>query len=320
MRKIMRERNSFWKHYEGRDFGPLTVLSRGIRWLEAHHSNRLPDLGSCSSIIVASDYSGDRGAEFQVLSFLLVDEGSLPYWNQKRQEIRQKYLQGRGEIAFKRLNDTRRREALLPFLEVANALSGLLVTIAIHKRVRSLFALQQLEPSDHDLPQFAHWDRKVFEKMLRVSTFIAFFIGGLGSSGQNIRWITDEDDIVANPRFQAEARTLCDYAFQFYSQHPIGSFDCVTTAVDEAMVLKDFTAIPDLVAGATSEIVSGMHLQGVVPSDDEAVPLPDLTTNKSLAIVEWYSDYSQPLKRLLCFMPPRRKPWSIKIIDFEKLE
>jgi hypothetical protein len=310
-----------WHLSDSQDFGPLSVLSRGISELEQKNRESLPDLLRSQSIFIASDYSGEHDtAEFQVLSFLFGDWQSVLAWNEARVTVRNEYLRNR-EMSYKRLKDKARAQALSPFLNAANNLSGLSVTIATHKKVASLFSAKRLKLAELGLEKYSHWDISTLEKLFRVVNFIGFFVTGLACADQDIRWITDEDAIVANEKHIEEVNELCDFALNLYAGQHTGSFSCEIAGSDDgSMFKKDLVAIPDLIAGALSEILSQLHSGKLMPIDEKIVPLPDSLSSKSVEIVNWFADYSKPLKRILCVIPPRSSPWSIKLMDFQPLK
>ena len=317
----MRHEIGLWKYMNREDLGPLSVLNNGIRNLESNHYNIVPDFRNCPTISIASDYSGTHSAaEFEVLSFLFYDKQSLREWNKARLLLRQEYHIGDREIAYKKLNDIIKRRALLPFLNIANNISGLSVNIAIHKKVASLFAQKLLSPSELGWEKYNYWDSLAFEKMCRAVNLIGFFLAGITHSAQHILWITDEDDIVANETYKADTTEMFYSALQHYSKGYLGSFSCETTALDDSsMELRDLAAIPDLVAGASCEILSQLHITKSIPNDEQLVPLPDSIPDKSNEIINWYADYSHPLKRLLYVIPPRSTPWKTHLMDFQRL-
>ncbi len=310
-----------WRLSDRQDFGPLSVLCRGISDLEQKNRETLPDLRRSQNIVIASDYSGEHDtAEFQVLSFLFSDGQSVQAWDKDRVIVRNDHLKNR-EMSYKGLKDKAKAQALLPFLNAANNLSGLSVTIATHKKVESLFSVKRLNLAEEGLAKYSHWDTSKFEKLFRVANFIGFFVAGLAHADQDIRWITDEDAIVANEKRIAEVNELCDFALNFYAGQHTGSFSCeIDISDDGTMFKKDLVAIPDLIAGALSEILSHLHSGNLMPIDEKIVPLPDSLSHKSVEIVNWFADYSKPLKRILCVIPPRSSPWSIKLIDFQPLK
>src|SRR5207249_3520816 len=85
------------------------------------------------------------------------------------------------------------------FLSAANNIGGLSVSILVHKAIVSLFRESaQIDLSEPGLEGFSHWKGTSFEKMLRIVHLVSFFIAGLSRAGQDVLWITDEDEIAAN--------------------------------------------------------------------------------------------------------------------------
>src|SRR5664279_1057869 len=66
---------------------------------------------------VASDYSGaQRGSRFMMIGVLIGDAGHSAEWELRRRKIRKQHLPDSRRMSFKGLNDSKRRAALIPFL------------------------------------------------------------------------------------------------------------------------------------------------------------------------------------------------------------
>jgi len=86
-----------------------------------------------TSLLVA-DFGGSHiGQLFDTYSFLILDIDRNSEWRRGQQEFRQRILRNIRRMAFKALNDNQRREALGPFLRLADGIDGWLVTFAISK-------------------------------------------------------------------------------------------------------------------------------------------------------------------------------------------
>ena len=144
---------SRWRHFDNPSKEPtlelLVTLSQQIRELEGRDANILPDLRSGSTILVASDYSGQHtGADYQVISLLLADLDQCAAWEALRRKVRQDFLRDGRRMSFKGLGDRQKGRALLPFLNAANSIPGLTVSFAIHKEIDSLFVERNWLRSD----------------------------------------------------------------------------------------------------------------------------------------------------------------------------
>lgn len=73
-------------------------------------------------------------------------------------------------IRNKGLNDRQKRSFLVPFLNSANFMNGLLLSIIIDKKIKSFFEKKgTLNKNNPDLENFKNWKISSIEKMLRTS-------------------------------------------------------------------------------------------------------------------------------------------------------
>jgi hypothetical protein len=141
--------------------------------------------------------------------------------------------------------------------------------------------------------------------MLRVVHLVGFFIAGLSRTGQDVLWITDEDEIAANDDRLRELTKLFGNISSHYIPHNMGHFRCGTTRSDDASrQLEDLASIPDLIAGALSEVVVTLNQQGIMPSNSLFVFGPQNIKAKTAEIMNWFSTDLEPLKRLVYMIEP----------------
>ena len=302
----------------------MVKISEQIRQLELLNPDLLPDLRKYPSVIIASDYGGQhKGAEYQTLSFLL----GIPSleWDNRRTRIRENFLTLGRRMAFKSLNDKHKQKALKPFLDSANFIPGLLATVAIHKSKLSLFEdFNRIDLHNPKFEKFIKWDVTSFEKLLRVIHFLCFFIGGLSREGQDIYWFTDQDEIVPpNKDRRKEVVEIFTHIFQQYIPHKMGQIVMETTEIDtNSRKLEDFVAIPDLAAGALSEVLTIMHKTNQMPGKNILRPLPTKISNKTKFIIQWLSQKSEPLKRMTCVINPTQDDptlFNLKWLDLTQI-
>jgi hypothetical protein len=130
------------------------------------------------------------------------------------------------------------------------------------------------------------------KKLLWTSHLGSLLFAGLSAPGQNLLWFTDEDDIGANPQRVTEATTLIAHISSGYQSHPSGHLRFGTTACDNGdLFLEDIVAIPDLAAGALSEVPK-IHSQSRI--SQIAMPLRGHVSNKALAILGWLASGAHP--------------------------
>lgn len=275
--------------------------------MELRHPDFLPDLRKGPVIFIGSDYSGQHDlAEYETFTFLFADLENCIRWGKLRCDFRKEFLRDGRRISYKGLNDKKRRKALLPFLYAANSIPGLVVTILVDKTIEVLFEpIENAELWDSPLKDYKHWKRPVFEKLLRIIHFASLFLSGMSRPYQNVMWITDEDEIVPNDERLREAVNLFGVICSQYLNHTLGHFRWGTTKLDsEARQLEDLVSVADLVAGSLSSVLTNYKKQGSVPKSELIVPPPQNLPRKTKDVMDWFSDNTQILKRVVYLIEP----------------
>ena len=287
--------------------GPFRIIDDGIRRLLTQNPNGFPDLRSASTVLITSDYSGDHsGSKYRVLSFLFADIERCQEWDEKRSNRRARLLADKRRMSFKELShDKQRQRALAPFLTAADAIPGLVFTVAIDSAIDSLFeGAAPLDLSNPDFAAFRKWKPRVLEKAFRVVHLTSFLLAGLSRPGQNVLWFTDEDAIVANPDRLTQFTSLFAWIASSYLAFNLSHLRCGTTQCDNgSLMIEDLAAVPDLIAGSVRD-----QLQLV---SDVGPDLPGVFwihrgdfSEKTSFIIWWLADTTKPLKRVLCLLDP----------------
>lgn len=288
-----------WRFGTDPRFGLMARLSESIGRIEARRPLALPDIRRSDTILVSSDYGGQhRSATHETLSFMLVDASRYGTTNADRRRIRMRLLGNRRTMSFKGLNDRRKRAALLPFLRVADRTPGLLVTVATNKAIKSLFG--EVDDRVGRFPFLQNWHHSRWERTLRIVHFVSFFIAGLSRKMQDVVWISDNDEIVANDRQRDDFLKLFEHICSQYLPNMMGHFRFGTTALDDkSRWFEDLASIPDLAAGMAAEYLAKGQGSSRMGSSRLLVPAPSSLSPKCRALAQWYADNKQPLKRLL---------------------
>ncbi len=98
----------------------------------------------------------------------------------------------------------------------------------------------------------------------------------------------------------------------------MGNFRCGTTNSDNgSRDLEDLASIPDLVGGATAEVLTEMSNKGCLARQGVMSPMPP-ASEKSARIFSWLSESGYPFKRTLMIISEGDKEGSFltKYIDF----
>jgi hypothetical protein len=309
-----------WKQQVNAE-GAMSLFNDMLRRLEIKEPTALPDLRQGPALIVLSDYGRQHpSVSFESLSFLIADLGKCGLWEQRRKMWRQRFLPDGRRMAYKSLKDALRERALGDFLDTADTLVGLSVTILVDKHIKSLFedgtGLNWQSP---ELAPFRHWPKHTFEKMLRIVHFIGFFIAGLSRPGQNIYWITDEDDIAANENRLRDLTKILANVSSHYITHDLGHLRCGTTKSDDgSRQLEDLASIPDLVAGVLTEIMTEQHKQGLSAGHRIINPPAKELRTKATRLMDWFATNRKSLKRLVFSIEavPNSTQLSLKRLKF----
>ncbi|MGB9121153.1 MAG: hypothetical protein WCE73_11075 [Candidatus Angelobacter sp.] len=187
-----------WNKQLNRIWGVTGAISNVISQLELTQPALLPDMQFGPTLLLLSDYSGQhKHTKYEVFSFLLADLQFCWLWDQSRRDVRSRILKDHRRMSFKGMNDRRKKSALIPFLDAANSIPGLVVTMLVNKQYSEKFSLSDEER--RQLPTALRcWPLQVIRKLIWVSHFGALFFAGLSAPRQNLLWFTDEDDIAAN--------------------------------------------------------------------------------------------------------------------------
>lgn len=286
-------------------------LDKVIRQLETSDVDLLPDLSSHRSLILTSDYGGQhKAATHETFSFLVAGLESCAQWNEERQLVRDRFLNPNRRMSYKALNDRQRRLALLPFLSAADRIPGLLTTALVNKRVSRTLNVT-VEDREQLPSSIAGWPNQVLQKLTFVAHLGALLIAGLSSTGQDVLWLTDNDDFVANDQRVIDLTPLFGGIIGGYVGHALGHFRFGTMKCEAGdLQIEDLTAIPDLIAGAACEIP--LHFASLTRTAIR-VPLRDHVSAKGLTILDWMGRRRMPLKRLLVLVDEGDLPGMIKV-------
>ncbi|HUT10416.1 MAG TPA: hypothetical protein VMY42_07965 [Thermoguttaceae bacterium] len=260
------------------------------------------DLRASPTLVVTSDYSGQqKGSTFETYAILIIGSVGWHAWEAARVELRRSFKVGRRRISFKGLGDSCKRRVLPCFLNAADQIPGLCVVLAVNRATPSLFCEEgAMDFSSPALLPYCHYDARVFERLLRVIHFVSFFLAGLSRQGQNVLWYTDQDAIAANDERVVELTGLWAAVFQQYLQHNLRHIRCGTTRCDNgSLQIEDLASVPDLAAGAFSELLNSYAAEGGTPTSRLVVPVPQRLSPKSAHICMWLAYTRARLNRLL---------------------
>lgn len=254
-------------------------------------------------IYVASDYGGAHNASlYETISVVYLDMEASSDWEARRRAVRKQFLGDGRRMSFKALNDRQRQEALIPFLDATNQISGIALTMAIRKTVKNFCSDKEFFLySQRNLGLDSRMKYSAFEQMLRVVQIVSMLIGGLSKPNQNLYWISDEDALFANDLRSQAVKAVLDRWSSHYVSHPMGEVGVGTTTIDEGDRLdEDLNAISDLMSGAVAEMATAVanEFGGRIPTQ-VSIPLRLSVSPKADIVYDWICDNQYRLQRVV---------------------
>ena len=224
----------------------------------------LPELSAFNnrSLGVFSDYSGEGPGRYFVYSVLVCGLNMLAPFEACMAAIRPRFGLGAKEIAYKDLKMGQIRRALPDYLAAADGIPGFLCTVAVDKRIMSVFGIEQdtrqrlvavLEDAGLGVRK-----PEVAEKLLRVTHLAAYLTALVGHNGQNVFWMTDHDAICPTPGQHMQLLEAFVRVLPYY-QRPGSQFDKVggaTPFAERSVKMNDLLSLPDLAAGTLNDYLS----------------------------------------------------------------
>ncbi len=291
-----------WHPLRTTNLGLLSNIESLFLSAQGSDPSQFPDLGRATTVLVGSDYGGEhQGALYRSYTFLLTDLETWQDWEPSRRNIRTQHGLGSRRMEYKKLRDRVRQRILPQFLREVGTLSGGTITFLVDRSIDSLFTKDgAIDPGSPPYDAFAHWKQGSFEKFLRITHLLGFLVAGLSRPRQNILWFTDEDEVAANPARLGELTKAFGHVASVLVQHDLGHLRCGTTASDHGdQSIEDLVGIADLVAGTVNEVLDAYRREGVIPTSELVVPLPDGLPAKVLELVNWISDSRNRLRPLV---------------------
>jgi hypothetical protein len=226
----------------------------------------LPDFRAFGNGTVGlfTDYGGESNdAKFLTYSTLACAWGAAYPFVEMMSIVRTRHGLGSKEIAFKDFGMGQITRALPNYLKALDAVPGFLLTLAIDKRLSTVFGPEGKEGRQaisRALTDAGLGGRKpaVNEKLLRIVHITAFLTGLLAHDGQKVFWMTDHDAIVANPEMHAGAGELYRRILPMYSRdgHSISGLDCFLPDGDPDTTRLDLLSCADVAAGAVEQYLT----------------------------------------------------------------
>ncbi len=258
------------KEYEDQYPDWMRLVVGRLRLLHGRDELLLPDLRAFGNRTVAlfSDYGGEhKESKFHTYSFLITGLELAGHFQGSMAEIRRRHGLETTEIAFKRFREGRMRAALPDYLRALNnLLPGLLFTLVVDKRIKSLFGAESRQDREfvRRLLEDAGLGRRkpdVNEKAMRVVHLAALLAGLLAHDGQKIFWMTDNDAISEGEQGALDTLRMFARALGIYTREGVSveTVEGATAFEDRHTDTLDLLSACDIVAGAVSDYMSKLE-------------------------------------------------------------
>lgn len=311
--------NRVWRHQPEPTLGFMNTLGETITAVETRHPNQFPNLRGAQTLLLGTDFSGShKTARFHVTTFLITNLENLTEWERRRSLLRATTPLGIRRMSYKTLNDAIRQNALVPFLLAADQIPGLLFTLAVDRRVQSLFVKQRKMPRVlYESSELKNWKPDTAERGLQAIHMASLLVRGMSTSGQDILWILDEDDIVANETRHTQFVNVFALISGQYLNHSMGHLRIATTKSDTGRRdLEDLVSICDLTSGTLQELFLSYREQSIPMDAETLVPRVDLKAAKANKILDWLSSDQSLLKRVSIIVEEAPTSGSLRLTSF----
>jgi len=265
----------------------------------------LPDLRAFNNQTVAvfTDYGGEsKDAKYLTYSTLVCGWNMTAAFHNMMKSVRQKHGLGDKEIAFKDFRMGQLQRSLPGYLAALNSLPGFLFTLAIDKRLTSLFGPESKATREliaKTLQQADLGERKpeVNEKLLRIVHIASFLTGLLAHDGQKIFWMTDHDSISPTREMHEKTLALFQRILGMYARqgHTFPLLGGALPFDDRSLDTLDLLSVTDVVAGSLDQYLT----------QRDSVAIPDIQVKAGCDLVlQWLAHDGIGLKKMNVIMRP----------------
>jgi hypothetical protein len=236
-----------------RTFPPLAgsylgEMARQLQLLENTQPQHIPDFSNSKSLYCFSDYGGDiKSNKYNTYSFLLTDDKSIAYFSVEHKKIRHYHGIGKRKFSYKDLSDKVLTSPCDDFIRLSDHINGILLSVAISKKINISFTYNN---QNEDFSFLNKQKSGNIQRILTISHLASVFIASIVRKMQNIIWITDNDNIVANDEFTALLTRIAASIISTLIDFNLGHFRCGSSRCDNGdNLIEDLLSIPDFAAG-----------------------------------------------------------------------
>ena len=238
----------------------IKMLDNGITAFQQDGKLLLPKFGPEGKLFVLSDYGGaHKQSAYETYSFLLLEPGIwIRKFKTSVREIRKRFeIPADIEICYKNLKHESVHRAIETFTRAAHQLFGIVFTLVVDKKLDSVIFTDEeggVAGLHSALASYGiRMKPKPLERALRISFALSYLLKLVAPPNRKVVWITDRDAIVDNERFTDDLLRLLNFSSRQLEDH---GRRVELFVQKEGGLLADVMAVPDLIAGATSLLLT----------------------------------------------------------------
>ena len=262
-------------------------ISMTLAKLSFEHPNSFPDFSDARRLFLFSDYSSCN--QVALYSFLITSEKNLALFNSAISSWRYSQNLNR-RFDYKKLGDRVKSRLLHKFLDHVDAVPALMLTISIDNRIGGLLtgsrfvrdAYKAVIPFDERVPD------RIVEQVFRCAAFAAILVNGLCSPGQDLVWMSDDDDMFANDNLAVRVKGIVETIFDRVTTMPMGSMGYTI-----ASKAKSHSGAQDLLS--VCDLSCGYYVSHLRETPKLIVPVPRY---KDAVLGWWLSRHNLPMRKV----------------------
>lgn len=264
-------------------------LSQAILKLSFQYPGRLPDLSGSHRLLLLSDYTSSPYQHYY--SFVLTNEKELQKFSREIENWRTRYRIGTRRFEYKKFSDRIKLRLLPQFLKMMDQVPAVSLTIAIERKIKSLISGPNIErtayPAIENVPDSIA--DSLVEKVFRSAAFASVLVNGLAKSGQDLVWISDDDDMFADHRVREGVRPIIEEVFNLTTSAQMGTLDlALASTFERHAAINDLLSVSDLCCGYFS--THHDKARGLIS------PIPK---RRDAILSAWLARHGRPLRKLV---------------------
>ena len=237
----------------------------GSIWTTLVDSACRPDLirpTSSESLFLFSDYGGmHKKSLIRTYTFVLCGRSEAAQFVAQVRTVRAAHPMFRGEMAYKKIRKPEWQAAMAAYCQAARSLSAQAITFAIdnHKSLKNLYVASP-DPQQQDpawIAAVSEFKSSPPSQVLRITHLAAMLASAFSLPGQDVFWISDNDDIVADDRIGRATTRLYLRNLQRYMPHEPGAIEVhPPDGFKDMPMVGELLSVADLCAGAMAEVIN----------------------------------------------------------------